>query len=430
MGLTYLISVFAKLGITFFLASIFVSVAWNIIASLIDLLCNNRSNALKHIRKHRAIANFNVLGENNLLDRLKSRALPNQRLNEVFKINNSFTTMDQNIHEGFVISAKSVIHSMNPHKWANFFAVSEAALDRACGALAAQTPLPLAAIARFVVFVAMLHQFFDAELTGNTDFADAVEATEAINNLWERSKDTQTARPGSDAEQERLQASLKRLLPKCFPCPPEKHPLNIILPAYETMWRVVLLTYVSAGFRDVHPETLQQFQEVIQNVPRCFASETASNVVGTAMNFAKEGLRLYPPTKRIHRAVPSAKSGSYNVKADVEWCHRNTHIWGPDAEQFRPSRFQGVTADMRQAYMPFGAGKHQCPTAKTFSYHAIIILVVVLAKRLGTVQTGSKVVFGNAKLDADPKELLPSGRMGMEDWTIERSGIDWLGRAM
>ncbi|KAI1454825.1 hypothetical protein F4805DRAFT_477226 [Annulohypoxylon moriforme] len=411
-----LISTLAKVGLPTFFFSIFIAITWGFITSAFS--------------NEWSIAKFDVLRKNSLPDRLTSRAIPNQRLVQAFGIINSFTTVDRNVHERFIISAKSVILNMNPDKWSTFFTIADVAVCKARDTLlASQDSLPLAVTVRFVVFAAMIYQFFDVQLD-ETHFADANNAMILINSLWEHSKNLETARPELRDEQARLQTALERLLPNCFPCNPEKHPLNIIIPAYETMWRVVLLTYVSVGFRDVDPETAEQFREVVRNIPKYSTLEPKSKVMNTAINFAKEGLRLYPPTKRIHRNIPSGQNSSYNVKADVEWCHRHKGIWGPDADQYRPSRFQNCTANMNEAYMPFGAGKHRCPTASKFSYHAIIILVVVLAKRLGTKETGSKVVFNDPKLDKDLRKVLPSGRMDMENWVLEMNGTEWLGRAM
>lgn len=79
---------------------------------------------------------------------------------------------------------------------------------------------------------------------------------------------------------------------------------------------------------------------------------------------------------------------------------------------------------MDEAYMPFGAGRHMCPTATQFSYYAIVIIVVILAKHLGTKETGSEVIFNDLELDRDPKRILPSGRMDMESWDIKVRGTE------
>ncbi|KAI0880046.1 uncharacterized protein GGS22DRAFT_100358 [Annulohypoxylon maeteangense] len=396
----------------------------------LSLSNNSKATALNRVRIHRSIAKFDVPGINSLVDKLTSRAIPNRRLVEAFGINNSFTTVDRGVHERFIVSAKAVILSMNQQKWSTFFAVSQAAVRQAFDILSAsQQSLPLAATVRFTVFSAIIYQFFDVRLD-DTNFADADEATRLINNLWEHSKNLEAAGPELRQELDRLQNALRRLLPNRYPCSSENQPLNTIIPAYETMWRVVLLTYVSVGFRDVGQEITQQFQKVSQDVHEYCATEGNRILSDMSINFAKEGLRLYPPTKRIHRNIPDGRNGPFNVKADIEWCHREKQIWGLDAEQFRPSRFQDWTADMKDAYMPFGAGLNQCPTARTFSYHAIVILVTALAKRLGTREYGSRVVFNDSRFDMDPTELLPSGRMDMEDWVLQMDGTEWLGRAM
>ncbi|KAI1094139.1 cytochrome P450 [Rostrohypoxylon terebratum] len=380
-----------------------------------------QSNALTHVQRQRAVAGFDVLGKNDLLDRLTSRSIPNQRLVNAFNIDNSFTTVDLDVHKRFITSTRDVIGTMNPQRWTAFFAVSEAAVRQAHGILSAShDTLPLAITVQYAVFSTMIYQFFGVILS-DTDFDDIVESTSAINNLWQHSKNITSAGQELREEQERLQASLRRLLPDCFPCSSEKHPLNIIIPAYETMWRVILLTFVSAGFRGVDLRTTEQFHEILQNIPAYSGSQPVVEITNTARNFAKEGLRLYPPTRRIHRAIPNAETagGLSYVKADIEWCHRNKRIWGADAEQFRPSRFQNCTANMDKAYMPFGIGRHRCPTATRFSYHVIVIIVVALAKRLGTKETGSEVIFNDPRLDRNPKRILPSGRMDMDSWVLK-----------
>ncbi|KAI0895322.1 hypothetical protein F4806DRAFT_502801 [Annulohypoxylon nitens] len=414
MDVTYFVFILAKIGLTFCLFFIFLSA--------LSIVYDTQSNALEFVRSQRAIAGFDLLGKNSLLDRLTSRSIPNQRLVEAFNINNSFTTVDLDVHRKFVSSARSVILRMNPQKWSAFFAVSEVAARQAYYTLSAsRDTLPLAMAVRFVVFSTMAYQFFEVVLS-DTDFDDVVEATSAINNLWQQSKKRGRREL---REQERLQASLRRLLPNCFPCNSEKHPLNIIIPAYETMWRVILLTFVSAGFREVDSKTTEQFREILQSISMYSSSQPSVEVMNTAQDFAKEGLRLYPPTKRIHRAIPNAQTGSYyTMAADIERCHRDKRIWGADAEQFRPSRFQNRTANMDEAYMPFGAGRHVCPTATQFSYYAIVIIVVALAKHLGTKETGSEVIFNDLELDRNPKKILPSGRMDMESWDIKVRGTE------
>ncbi|KAI1138084.1 hypothetical protein F5Y05DRAFT_50583 [Hypoxylon sp. FL0543] len=374
--------------------------------------------ARQNIQRHRAIADFSVLGKLDLVGRLASRARPNRRLIEVFDLLNSFTTDSPTIYNQSVGKARHAIHAMDvdENRWIDFFNVAENVMD-SLGVI--ERSISLAMLVRHLVFSAMLRPFFDVDPT-KLSVGDVLEATEMINELWVESK--KPSRRDLRQSQERLETSLRRILPNYFPCRREDHPLNTIIPAYETMWRVVLLTYVSAAFRPADLEE-REFCEVVEAFPQCLDPEDDGELFEVALNFAKEGLRLYPPTKRIRRAVPGDTSSSPDdpdiVAADIEKCHRDTRIWGHNAERFCPYRFNYLTDAMKEAYMPFGAGKHQCPTASKFGYRAILIMVVVLARRLGTRDSGSTMQFNDARLDEDLGELLPSGRMDMESWELE-----------
>ncbi|KAI1398040.1 hypothetical protein F4819DRAFT_489963 [Hypoxylon fuscum] len=381
-----------------------------------------RANALHYVREQRDIASFEILGADNTLEgRLQSRAIPNGRLKEPFNIDSSFTTVDPAIHHEFLQRAKVDIDRMDPQHCIEFFNAADVALKRT---LDYYKPLmehvPLASVARVFTLMAVLNKFFAADVEG-MDVAATEVATQKINDLWVDSKDT--SQPVSASDQDDLQLALWRLLPDCFPCEHKDNPINIIIPAYETMWRVVLLTFISAGFRSPDEATTEQFQQVVEAVPECFGPLDASSQE-LALAFAKEGLRLYPPTRHIHRAVPTDQEDGHETKvADVEACHRNTTIWGADALVFRPSRwFDPSSADKRRAYFPFGVGPHTCPAAARFGNRAVIILAVVLARHLGAHETGSIVYFWSTKIRSNGlKAPLPAQRNDMERWTLEMS---------
>ncbi|KAI2620496.1 cytochrome P450 [Hypoxylon sp. NC1633] len=391
-----------------------------------------RLSARQHVQQHRSIADFSIIGDTDIVFRLQSRTLPNTRLLEVFNVKNSFTTILPDVHYKFVQSARDII-SKNGDKWDDFFRVTTTVLEKSIHHLEPSGRLlTLAPLLRVYCFVSMLHVLFDTD-TEKVDFGDAFIATEAINSLWHHSKDPKA--PISAEDQEQLFAALRRMLPDRDPLVPEENPLNLIMPGYETVWRVVLLTYISAGFR-ADQETVSQLQVVADSVPVCLHSKFEKNEeLSRALCFAKEGLRLYPPTRRLYRRVPRATridglrdetSVGFDVEAaDVEKCHRNLDIWGPDALLYRPTRFltgkkRTLTADMRHAYIPFGTGPHTCPAAAGFGHRLIVVLLAALAKRLGTRDSGAVVRFGDARLDqANSEWVLPSGRMDMENWTLE-----------
>ena len=129
---------------------------------------------------------------------------------------------------------------------------------------------------------------------------------------------------------------------------------------------------------------------------------------------AEEGLRLYPPTKRIYRG-PEGPS----LKADIEQCHRNRAIWGRDALRFKPCRFLwGLTKDQEQAYIPFSIKPHGCPAERGFGVRTIVLLVVVLARHFGTGAKGSHIRFNDIKLDRDQGGVLPNNRGSADGWII------------
>ncbi|XP_047951317.1 cytochrome P450 714C2-like [Salvia hispanica] len=84
----------------------------------------------------------------------------------------------------------------------------------------------------------------------------------------------------------------------------------------------------------------------------------------------QETMRLYPPTPSLSREVAKdTKIGNVHVpKGVILWImvatlHTDPDIWGPDALQFKPERFQnGISGACKSlnCYMPFGFGPRVC----------------------------------------------------------------------
>ncbi|KAK2758922.1 hypothetical protein CKAH01_16750 [Colletotrichum kahawae] len=187
------------------------------------------------------------------------------------------------------------------------------------------------------------------------------------------------------------------------------------MPAYETLWRVVLLTYIHVAFRYMDTASTNLVEEVIEIMsPNRGARERLHLTVG---HFAEEALRLYPPIKRIYR-----ESAVGVVAADIESMHHDFRIWGDDALNFRPSRFSKLTQDQKDAYMPFGVGRNVCPAINGFGRKIISSLVVVLVTRLGMRASGAQVWFSDDKLDQDSTAPLPTGRNDAVKWVVRPGG--------
>lgn len=89
----------------------------------------------------------------------------------------------------------------------------------------------------------------------------------------------------------------------------------------------------------------------------------------------KETLRLHPPGPMIHRAsredcqvmgynIPKGTAVTINAFA----VGRDPAHWGQDAAEFRPERFEEMTVEYgwqgpKMEFIPFGAGRRQCPGA-------------------------------------------------------------------
>ncbi|KAE8768592.1 cytochrome P450 monooxygenase CYP71U4v2 [Hordeum vulgare] len=104
----------------------------------------------------------------------------------------------------------------------------------------------------------------------------------------------------------------------------------------------------------------------------------------------KETLRLHPSAPLIHRAsqencrvmgydIPKGTAVMINAFA----VGRDPAHWGADAAEFRPERFQGTSVEYssqgpHMEFVPFGAGRRQCPGA----LFATTMLELVLANLL------------------------------------------------
>ncbi|TGJ84341.1 hypothetical protein E0Z10_g4411 [Xylaria hypoxylon] len=394
---------------------------------------------LDQVMEQRKIADFSFVGATTLDQRLKLRAKPNIRLTLAFDLNNSFTTSDQHVHQEFLKKAKRAIGLTHRDSWIKLGAVTQVILNMSLKHFEEAPPyVPLASFVRVVSFSLVLHVLFGIKPSA-INLGEVGKATEAINRLWIQSKDPDSI--PSLRDQRLLDNALEILLNES-PCKDGTPPLNLIMPAYETLWRVVLLTFVSIANQNVDPRTTEELRKAVKHVPRCFGQRNDAEM--QALAIAKEGLRLYPPTKRIYRATSTTDGENSFIAADVEKYHRDCQIWGPDALQFKPTRFHnwrresGTKVSSRTAssnlneerlksasYFPFGVGGHICPAAGGFGDKIITLLVVELTRRFGTRQTGLEIHFGSVEVQQQVSTPLPSGRSDMENWVLEVKGVNW-----
>ncbi|KAJ3277423.1 hypothetical protein HK104_003316, partial [Borealophlyctis nickersoniae] len=116
-------------------------------------------------------------------------------------------------------------------------------------------------------------------------------------------------------------------------------PLNLIIPAYETLWRVILFAILELQIRPFlasHPAQCTHTPSTLtaDDCASFLANPTGQSLRTTHANLhntLREILRLYPPTKHIHREVPNPRDSTRSQRRhiDIEHIHRDAAIWGP-----------------------------------------------------------------------------------------------------
>jgi hypothetical protein len=345
---------------------------------------------------------------------LASRAAPNQRLLEIFKIDNAFTTSDPVYHSRFT---KEIGGKLNtPDEGWRTLATSTFDNLRHTILLKQEKQgdkkyVRLNPLVQSLVFRFVLLKFFPDIPSPSEDDVEII--TTCINSLWLATKFHGSQ---ADANLFETQMQLERSLRKVFEKSPTDRingrvsPLNIIIPAYESAWRVALRCFLEARFRSQGNEVdesipLVDYQRVFARFMRdpnpSVLESPFQNTQISIKHVVNEALRLYAPTRRIHRQTEYGV-----VKIDLEWLHRDPASWGLDAEEFRPLRWQGVLlrgVNGKMEFLPFGLGALSCP-AKEFAPMMIGILVGALMGGVGeawelTDEENGGDVLGDGVLD-------------------------------
>ena len=210
--------------------------------------------------------------------------------------------------------------------------------------------------------------------------------TESINVLWIQSKGKGTP---SESEQKNLKEALAKVLPEMEHSDPHQNPLNLINPAYETLWRVVLSGFLQVTFvNGATPVLRSALAHFLANPTVKARTELVhgSEAPGLSVDhIVKEILRLYPSVKRVYRQFHmDNKSKPEDVAADIEACHRTEALWGADAQRFVPSRWITVSNEAQNSYMAFGVSPFICPAKGEYGPMMIGILVAAFAHHVSS----------------------------------------------
>lgn len=103
-----------------------------------------------------------------------------------------------------------------------------------------------------------------------------------------------------------------------------------------------------------------------------------------------EALRLYPPSPNAQRQAKEdiqvdnliVPNGT-NIWIDIVAMHRDTTIWGNDANKFKPERFMNDAnggCNHTLGYLPFGFGGRACVGKNFTMMEYKIVLTLLLSK--------------------------------------------------
>ncbi|KAJ5400151.1 hypothetical protein N7465_010640 [Penicillium sp. CMV-2018d] len=389
----------------------------------------------------------------NILSPHQAKAMANRHLPIAFRIDNAFTRTES-VHASMFVKKVKPLINLSAKQW---HSVSEFARVTARHWIEHGFPGPdhsggsschggklklsrnmtrvdrnrtnIASLAQILSLKVVLCLFFKQKPQDQTCDENLLSLAQSINRVWISSKLKSAEADIPIFEDDvLLQTSLVNIFGNHDL--PEDNPLNLILPSFETMWRVVLRAVLEIRFatgkevpewRDTmiafsENPTKSQFDagpaSPSSNEPRIGDTQGVQSSP-SAKHIVCESLRLYVPTRHVHRAYQWDRSmgTSYEIQsADIEGCHLRSDIWGPDAERFNPSRWSTLTSAQGDAFMPFGCPPFECPAKPTFGPRMIGVLVGALLTALEDKDKEQARTWNLDCEDAKVLEHLTSGK--------------------
>jgi hypothetical protein len=365
--------------------------------------------------------------------------MPNQELRKIFGIDNGFTNPDKPSKTGFtqkaekVMLAAMIVNYNNPDgDWVDLRRHALTYFDEYMRLNGTRT-VKLAELTQYITLKMSLCYLFDGAheaLKSDSQFDDVIYISKRTIELWIKSKQRNLTEGERLLwkDETKLHDALRRVIYSAptvgiggfsddittvDPEIPSQNPMNLLLPAYETTWRVVMRCFLEVQHRGAQNKTiwtafLENYLNDLENANSmrndAFHKPTEINDgVIRPVEIVKEALRLYPSTRRVHRLFDDKE-----VKADIEACHRQEMLCGHDPDAFRSERWQTLCFEARQArydkqgrtpkelkdklkseeerlgYMPFAyfcAADH--PNTREFASKMVALLVAVLCSGLG-----------------------------------------------
>lgn len=345
-------------------------------------------------------------------DLLLARATPNQRLVHAFGLTNTFVSGDTKVHRTFTTRAKALITTAGDkeHAWRAVALSAEATTHQFLPAQ--HNVVAFATLIQCITFAVVLSALFDID-PDTLRYDDVVYVTHIINQRWKDSKVKSAAEMRQDDSLRSLIDHIDRWIVDHDRHP---NPLNFILPAYETMWRVVAVTV--AYVYCCRDNTLHEVVLAFGRDPteeRFLAFGEGDGRQPSMQSIILEVLRLHPPTRHIVRSSTQPRSASWwrmplvtpgpaMEIADVEGVHLSEE-YGENTSEFDPMRFHPSRMRERPELFSFGYGRLKCVAAAWAPMAAAVIAATIVSQ---IEEAGCTVSIG-------PKI---GGRSGWEGWEV------------
>ena len=359
---------------------------------------------------------------------LKERAEANQRLVRAFHISNTFVSSDPDVHKTFVAQAQHLIKTAQCYGWAHFQAI---AIDAVQWQLSQNhddhhlfspqsNSFKFDSFVQNVTLIVVLVGILQVDKPIQSfSYKDVTLVASRITTLWASSKKSDPIPP---ALLEELTTHLRRLVVDEAQSP---NPLDFVIPTWETLWRVVATT-IAHSYSD--KEIRKAFKE-FNTCPsdhsfRGGDQASEADVSVSVKAVVSEAMRLHPPSKHIGRSKSPMwwprflgkwiQPGIVTVKrtADVEKLLRCNMIWGPDADEFKPSRHSPhlIRPDQIQALkFGFGYGPLRCIATSWAPTAAGVISGAILDE----LDISGYILEAGAVI---------GGREGWNGWMIDKIG--------
>ncbi|KAF2808208.1 uncharacterized protein BDZ99DRAFT_390957 [Mytilinidion resinicola] len=310
-----------------------------------------------------------------LRNALQSRALPNQRLTVAFGVDNAFTTTSIENRNMFRNQSTSLLRQ--PFSNSGWIKLHHGLRSMVKDALTDKSILlvPLVQSLTLRITLAVLFDLNPIAIPASV----AEELASDINDIWLASKCGTIPKWRT---QTRTHMLLRSILPSTDPLNLAENPMNFILPAYETLWRVVLRCFIEVLYRGPRASRTTWRRAIQESLSHPKDSSVDVSKFSTN-NIAREALRLYPPTRRVYRYFQDPATGYPEVEAaDLEACQRDETLWGADAKTFNPDRWMTID-DPARRLLAFGDSPFRCPAYNEFGFRMIILLTGALSEGVG-----------------------------------------------